>query len=137
MATTEYQKPEANSTPKITVSLRLAPKAGSVLAWADVGIQFARSKLEIWGVRVIQSDSQKPAWIAYPQTRGKEAGKFYRVVRASGAMHDAISSAVLAEFSKVKSSSAPGPAGPSRAQIPPEAGSGHRRCGDCYPGRIG
>jgi len=116
LATASYQKPEANSNPKITVTLRLAPNVGSVLAWADVRIQFARSKLEIWGVRVIQSDSQKPAWIAYPQTRGKEAGKFYHVVRVSGALHDAISSAVLAEIEKANPP-APG-AGPERARIP-------------------
>ncbi|HVA16242.1 MAG TPA: hypothetical protein VMV59_00875 [Candidatus Dormibacteraeota bacterium] len=115
MATASYQKPEANSTPKITVSLRLAPKAGSVLAWADVTIQFARSRLEIWGLRVLQSEPTKPAWIAYPQTRGKEAGRFYHVVRASGALHDAISFAVLAEFEKAKRPSAPGP---ERARIP-------------------
>ena len=117
MATASYQKPEANSNPKITVILRLAPKAGSVLAWADVRIQFARSRLEIWGLRVLQSDPKKPAWTAYPQTRGKEAGKFYHVVRASGALHDAIARAVLAEFEKANRPSAPGP-GPERARIP-------------------
>ena len=120
MTTLSYQKPEANSNqkinPKITVSLRLAPNIASVLAWADVRIQFARSKLEIWGLRVLQSDPKKHAWVAYPQTRGKEAGKFYHVVRVSGALHDAISSAVLAEFEKANPS-APG-AGPERARIP-------------------
>jgi len=117
LATASYQKPEANSNPKITVTLRLAPNSGSTLAWADVRLQFARSKLEIWGIRVLQSGPEKPAWIAYPQTRGKEKGKFYHVARASGALHDAISFAVLAEFDKAKRVPAPG-AGPERARIP-------------------
>lgn len=117
MAASSSQKSESNSSPKITVSLRLAPNAGSVLAWADVRIEFARSKLEIWGLRVLQSDPKKPAWVAYPQRSGKEAGKFYHVVRASGALHDAIASAVLAEFEKAKRTSAP-EAGPPRARIP-------------------
>jgi len=122
LATASYTKSEPNPNLKISVSVRLAPNAGSVLAWADVKIQFARSKLEIWGLRVLQSDPKKPAWVAYPQKQGKEAGKFYHIVRASGALHNAITSAVLAEFAKAKPVSAPGPAGPSRAQIPPEAG---------------
>lgn len=106
-----------------TVNIRLIHDTGSLMAYADIQVHFAASVLSIHGVRVVQHDPEKPPWIAYPQQPGKKEGKWYDVVKATGKLHEEISSAVLTAYAdaQVKAESAPAAATKCvvpKAQIP-------------------
>lgn len=109
------QQPATVSNPKVSVTLRAAPKPGVVKAHADVRIQFAHSTLEIFGLSVVQHDPEKPVWVSYPQRAAKN-GKYYAHVRAIGKLHERICSVVLSEFERVAKTGS----GPERASIPRE-----------------
>lgn len=118
MPTTVLQEAAAVSNLKISVTLRAASKPGAVKAHADVRIQFAHSRLDIFGLSVVQHDPDKPAWVSYPQRAAKNGKYYYPHVRARGKLHDQICAAVLGEFDRVPKA---GP-GPERASIPQEPG---------------
>jgi DNA-binding cell septation regulator SpoVG len=102
----------------ILVNVRLSQDTGTLKAYADVQVHFSASVLSIYGVRVVETDSGKGPWIAYPQQPGKKEGKWYDVVKATGKLHDEISLAVLKEYLDVVSrASSPRP---PKAQIPRE-----------------
>jgi DNA-binding cell septation regulator SpoVG len=111
----------SNSNLRIAVTIRPASRPGSVKAHADARVDFASSTLEIFGISVIQHDLEKPAWVSYPQRQGKDAKKYFPVLKVTGALHEKISEAVLAEWERN-----PVPAadrgGVPRAQIPREPG---------------
>jgi hypothetical protein len=119
MSQASSQKPESNSNLKITVTVRAASKPSSIKAHADVQIEFSSSRLEIFGLSVVQHDPQKPAWVSYPQRAGKDGKKYFPVVRASGTLHDKICAAVLSEFERMPASGCSS----EREKIPREAGS--------------
>lgn len=99
-------------------SLRAASKPGSVKAHADVRIDFSASTLEIFGVSVVQHDPAKPAWVSYPQRAGKDAKKYFAIVKLTGVLHDKLCAAVLDEWERTASDRG----GVPRAQIPREPG---------------
>jgi hypothetical protein len=104
MSQKSSHKNESPSSVKITVTLRAASKPSSIKAHADVQIEFSSSRLEVFGLSVVQQDPQKPAWISYPQRAGKDGKKYFPVVRASGTLHGKICAAVLSEFERMPSS---------------------------------
>jgi hypothetical protein len=69
--------PDANSNLRITVMLRAASKPGLTKAFADVVIDTGSSKIEVFGLSVIKRDSEKPAWVSYPQRPGKDGKKIF------------------------------------------------------------
>lgn len=93
-----------NSNCRIAVTVRAASKDGSVKGYADVRVLFGSSSLEISGVSIIQQDPAKPAWVSYPQRAGKDAKKYYAIVRVTGALHQKISAAVLREWERTSTS---------------------------------
>ena len=113
---------DANSNLRITIiSLRAASKPGAVKAHADVRVEFSSSGLEIFGLSIVQHDPAKTAWVSYPQRAGRDAKKYFAVVKVTGVLHDKICAAVLQEWERM-----PAPAsnrgGVPRAQIPREPG---------------
>lgn len=104
---------------RITVTIHAASKPGSVKAHADVRIDFSASSLEIFGVSIVQQDPSKPAWVSYPQRAGKDAKKYFAIVKVTGVLHDKICAAVLHEWERVRASDR---SGVPRAQIPREPG---------------
>jgi hypothetical protein len=104
---------DTNSNLRITVTLRAASKPGAVRAHADIVIDTGSSKIEICGLSVVKHDPEKPAWVSYPQRPGKDAKKYFPIVKLTGVLHDKISAAVLAEWERM--SAAPAGAVP-RAQ---------------------
>jgi len=113
--------PDANSNLPITVTIRAASKPGSVKAHADVRVEFSSSSLEIFGVSIVQHDPAKPAWVSYPQRAGKDAKKYFAIVKVTGVLHDKICAAVLHEWERLPAS-ASDRGGVPRAQIPREPG---------------
>lgn len=113
--------PDTNSNLRITVTIRAASKPGSVMAHADVRVEFSSSSLELFGVSIVQHDPAKPAWVSYPQRAGKDAKKYFPIVKITGTLHDMICEAVLTEWGRM-----PVPArnrgSVPRAQIPREPG---------------
>ena len=95
------QKPESISNLKITVTVRLASKPNSIKAHADVQIEFLTSRLEIFGLSVVQQDPQKPAWVSYPHRPSKDGKKYFPILRATGMLHEKICAAVLEEFERM------------------------------------
>lgn len=92
----------ANSNlPRITVTIRAASKPGSVKAHADVRVEFSSSSLEIFGVSVVQHDPAKPAWVSYPQRPGKDAKKYFPIVKLTGVLNDKICAAILDEWKRI------------------------------------
>jgi DNA-binding cell septation regulator SpoVG len=96
--------PQIDSDPRIIVALRTASKPGSVKAHADVRVEIASLNLEIFGLSVVQHDPEKPAWVSYPQRSGRDAKKYFPIVKVAGVLHEKICTAVLREFERVKSS---------------------------------
>ena len=113
---TEVKSTDANSNPRITVMIRPVSKPGSRKAHADVRVEFSSSSLEIFGVSVVQHDPAKPAWVSYPQRPGKDAKKYFAIVKLNGVLHDKVCAAVLQEWERTQASAVP------RAQIPREPG---------------
>ena len=113
--------PDTNSNLRITVTIRAASKPGSVKAHADVRVEFSSSALEIFGVSIVQQDSAKPAWVSYPQRPGKDAKKYFPIVKLTGVLHDKICAAVLREWERMPAPTSDRGAVP-RAQMPREPG---------------
>ncbi len=108
---------------RITVtSLRAASKPGSVKAHADVRIDFSASSLEIFGASIVQHDPAKPAWVSYPQRAGKDATKYFAVVKLTGVLHDKVCAAVLHEYERTSAAASDRGGVVPRAQIPREPG---------------
>lgn len=93
---------EKSKNLRITVTLRAASKPGSVKARADVRVEFFASSLEIFGVSIVQHDPAKPAWVSYPQRAGKDAKKYFAIVKVTGTLHEKICAAVLSEFERTQ-----------------------------------
>jgi DNA-binding cell septation regulator SpoVG len=103
----------------ITANIRLNHNGGSLLAYCDVQVHFAASVLSIYGLRVIQHDSDKPPWVAYPQQAGKKEGRWYDVVKITGQLHEEIFAAVMKAFAKaVKEESSASPRKSGDEDIP-------------------
>jgi hypothetical protein len=100
----ETRTPQIDSDPRISVTLRTASKPGSVKAHADVRVEIASLSLEIFGLSVVQNDPEKAAWVSYPQRAGRDAKKYFPIVKVTGTLHEKICTAVLREFERVKSS---------------------------------
>src|SRR5713101_2053651 len=112
--------PDANSSLRITVTLRAASKPGSVKAHVDVRIDFAASTLEIFGLSIVRHDPDKPAWVSYPQRAGgTDSKKYFSIVKLTGVLHDKVCAAVLQEFERTPATDR---GGVPRAQIPREPG---------------
>jgi hypothetical protein len=113
--------PDTNSNPRITVTMRAASKPGAVKSHADVRVEFSSSSLEIFGISIVQHDPAKPAWVSYPQRAGKDAKKYFAIVKITGMLHEKVSAAVLREWGRM-----PAPASERgcvpRAQIPHDPG---------------
>jgi DNA-binding cell septation regulator SpoVG len=112
--------PDANSNLRITVTLRATSKSGSIKAHADIVIDTGSSKIEVFGLSIIKHDSEKPAWVSYPQRPGKDGKKYFPIVRVTGALGEKVSAAVLREWERMAGASDRG--GVPRAHIPHEAG---------------
>ena len=114
---------DANSDLRITVtSLRAASKPGAVKAHADVRVEFSSSSLEIFGVSIVQHDPAKPAWVSYPQRAGKDAKKYFAIVKLTGMLYEKICAAVLHDWERMPASARDHRGGVPRAQIPREPG---------------
>jgi hypothetical protein len=113
--------PDTNSSLRITVTIRAASKPGSVKAHVDVRVEFSFSALEIFGVSIVQHDPAKPAWVSYPQRPGKDAKKYYPIIKLTGMLHDKVSAAVLREWERMPAQAGTAGAVP-RAQIPRDPG---------------
>jgi hypothetical protein len=113
--------PDANSNLRITVMLRAASKPGLTKAFADVVIDTGSSKIEVFGLSVIKRDSEKPAWVSYPQRPGKDGKKYFPIVRLTGALGEKVSGSVLREWERMPAATDRGGVVP-RAQIPREPG---------------
>jgi hypothetical protein len=118
----EVQMPDTNSNLRIAVTIRAASKSGSVKAHADVRVEFSSSSLEIFGASIVQHDPAKPAWVSYPQRAGKDAKKYFPIVKMTGVLHNKICEVVLREWGRMSAPPASDRGSVPRAQIQRESG---------------